>query len=248
MYNSKHLLNHKISLLIIVIFFSNVTFGQKNLNYNTKDSINDWVKKSKNTSLKLSERNFFLSKAYNTANKLKETTYKCKTLNSIAYTYYTLNDTTNFKKINSETLQLALKLKDTFNIADSHWSYAYYYNNHEKHQKAYYHYNLAYLGFQKINMSYESARMIYAMAYIKGLYRDYAQSEILTLKAIKKFKDLKNYKWLYIGYNHLGLLQNDIKEYDKALEYYNKSLNYFSKVKNKEKNYLASYNLSLIHI
>ncbi|WP_363322531.1 tetratricopeptide repeat protein [uncultured Tenacibaculum sp.] len=80
------------------------------------------------------------------------------------------------------------------------------------------------------------------MANIKGRLRDYSGSEILTIEAIKIFKEINNYEELYTSYTLLGLLQEDIKEYDKALIYYNKSLEYFSKVEDKEKYYLASYN------
>ncbi len=228
--------------LIWFLFNSNIVCSQKKINNITKDSIDTWIRNSKKTSLNLIKRRALLNKAYKKVNKLDNDTYKSKTLSSIAYRYYSLKDTTTFKRINIETIQLATQLKDTFTIADSHWSYAYFYNNNENYKEAYYHYNLAYLNFKKLNMNYETARMIYAMGYIKGLYRDYAESEILTLKAIKQFKKLKNYKWLYITYNHLGLLQNDIKEYDRAIEYYNKSLEYFSNVKNKEKVYLISNN------
>jgi signal transduction histidine kinase len=57
---------------------------------------------------------------------------------------------------------------------------------------------------------------------------------------LKSSKKLNHYKYLYISYNHLGSLQEDIKEYDKALQYYNKALQYFSKVKKKK--YLSTFN------
>ncbi|WP_299839793.1 tetratricopeptide repeat-containing sensor histidine kinase [uncultured Tenacibaculum sp.] len=80
------------------------------------------------------------------------------------------------------------------------------------------------------------------MSYIKGRYRDYTGSEILVIKAIEIFKELKNYKQLFIAYNHLGVLQQDIKEYDKALIYFDKSISYFKKIKNKTNNYSGNLN------
>ncbi|WP_422090761.1 tetratricopeptide repeat-containing sensor histidine kinase [Tenacibaculum ovolyticum] len=234
-----NLLNYQV-LLVLILFGTNNILGQNSNDNIIKDSINIWIKKSKNNSLKTYKRSLLLNQAYNSVIKLDETVYKCKTLNSIAYRYYTLKDTATFKKINSKTLLLALKLKDTFTIADSHWSYANFYNDYEIYDKSYYHYKYAYDGFKKLNMEYESARMLYAMAFIKGRFRDYIGSEILNFKAIEKFKKLNHYKYLYISYNHLGSLQEDIKEYDKALQYYNKALLYFSKVKKKK--YLSTFN------
>ena len=155
-------------LFISLIFYSNIVFGQKNTDNTTKDSIDTWIKKSRKTSLQLTKRNTFLDKAYNRVNKLDNNIYKSKTLSTIAYRYYTIKDTISFKKINAETLQLATQLKDTCTIADSHWSYAYFYNNQQKYNAAFYHYNNAFEGFKKLNDKYKSARMLYAMAFIKG--------------------------------------------------------------------------------
>lgn len=232
-------------LFILFLFYSNIIFGQKKIDDTTKDSIDTWIKKSKKTSFQLVKRSAFLNKAYNRVNKLDNNTYKSKTLSSIAYRYYTLKDTATFKSINSETIQLATQLKDTFTIADSHWSYAYFYNNQEKYNNAFYHYNQAYKGFNKLNMKYKSARMLYAMGFIKGRYRDYTGSEILIFRAIKIFKKLKNYKWLYQAYNNLGILQQDIKEYDKAISYFEKSLSYRKLIKGKKTYYSVNNNIAL---
>ncbi|WP_408040165.1 tetratricopeptide repeat-containing sensor histidine kinase [Tenacibaculum amylolyticum] len=70
------------------------------------------------------------------------------------------------------------------------------------------------------------------MSYIKARFKDYYGSEILVIKAIKIFKE---HEKLYECYNRLGLLQKDIKEYDKALIYYNKALVHFNKIKSKRK-------------
>jgi signal transduction histidine kinase len=232
-------------LFISLIFYSNIVFGQKNTDNTTKDSIDTWIKKSRKTSLQLTKRNTFLDKAYNRVNKLDNNIYKSKTLSTIAYRYYTIKDTISFKKINAETLQLATQLKDTFTIADSHWSYAYFYNNQQKYNAAFYHYNNAFEGFKKLNDKYKSARMLYAMAFIKGRYRDYTGSEILTFQAIKIFKKLKNYKWLYQAYNDLGLLQQDIKEYDKAISYFNKAIFYRKKIEGKKTYYSINNNIAM---
>ncbi len=210
----------------------------------TIDSISVWIKSSRNKSISLNKKKQFLEKAYKELNSQKNNNTKAKNLSIVAYRYYELKDALLFQKINSQTQKLAYQLKDSFTIADTHWSYADYYNNLEVYNKAYYNYEKAYKYFSKINREYETARMLYAMAFIKGRYRDYSGSEVLNIKAIEKFKKLKNNRYLYIAYNNLATLQNDIKEYDKAIYYHNIALNYFSKIanKNKSKSYLNSFN------
>ncbi|KAF9658074.1 tetratricopeptide repeat protein [Tenacibaculum mesophilum] len=236
---------NKTLILIASLLALQVTEAQQILKQElTKknDSINYWIKASKKNNIPRLKRIKYLNKAYLKTNKLHPTKYKSKNLSYIAYQYFELKDTISFKKANKEALKLSEKIKDTFSIADIHWSYGDFYKAFDKYDLSYSHYYLALENFKLLKKDYESARMLYSMAYIKGRYRDYIGSEVLIFEAIKAFKKRKKNKWLYLSYNHLGLLQEDIKEYDKALFYYNKSLEYFSKVKNKEKEYIASYN------
>ncbi|WP_299716038.1 tetratricopeptide repeat protein [uncultured Tenacibaculum sp.] len=73
------------------------------------------------------------------------------------------------------------------------------------------------------------------MARIKSRYRDHSGSEILIIKAIKIYKELNDNYNLFILYNQLGLIKEDIKEYNLSLNYYEKALEYFNKTSKKEK-------------
>jgi two-component system NarL family sensor kinase len=208
----------------------------------TNDSIAIWIKNSKNKTTHLNTKKEFLIKAYQTIKSSTIDTLEVRHLSTIAYQNLKLGDTLLFKKRNKETLAIANKLKDTFAIGDLHWNYASYYNNSQIYDSAYYHFNLAYINFNKSGYLYESAKTQYGMAFIKGRFKDYTGSEILTFKAIEKFKKTKNYKSLFTCYNHLGTLQNDINEYDRGLFYYNKAKEYLDKVKNNQSLYEAIYN------
>ena len=208
----------------------------------SNDSISKWIKSSRNKSYSLTKKKHFLNKAHLLVAEKENDKEKSKNLSTIAYRYYKLNDTLLFQKINTEAQKLAYQLKDSFTIADTHWSLADYYNDTEIYKKSYYHYNIAYTYFSKINKEYETARMLYAMAFIKGRYRDFSSSEVLTFKAIEKFKKLQNYKYLYTAYSHLGSIQNDIHEYDRAIYYHKKAEKHILKLKNKKIYYKAIYN------
>ena len=204
-----------------------------------QDSIALWIKASKNKKLTSSQQKKQLVKAYLKLQSTTKDILHAKNLSNIAYQYLELKDATVFHKINNETLQLALQLKDSFAIADAHWSYANYYYHNKNYEKSYFHYNIAYNHFEGIQRDFETAKMLYQMSFIKGIYRDYTGSEVLIIEAIKKFKALKNYEQLYFSYNFLGGLQKDIQEYDKALFYEEKALAYLDRFENK-KNYRSS--------
>jgi len=173
-----------------------------------------------------------LTKAYHSIKTAQSDPLQLKKLTSIAFQNYKLGDTILFKTRTSEALDLATKHNDSFAMGDAHWNFASYYNQKEVYDRAYYHFNTAAGIFEKNGHNYESAKMQYGMSFIKGRFKDYSGSEVLAFLAIKKFKKLENYEELFSCYNHIGSLQIDIYEYDKALFYFGKAIDNLKKVKN----------------
>lgn len=110
------------------------------------------------------------------------------------------------------------------------------------YDSAYYHYNKAYQYFSKTSKQQYTAQMLYNMSLIRGRYRDYAGSELLIIKSIRIYRDLKDYSSLYASYNHLAILQKDIKEYDRAIKYHNIAMSYLEKIPDNKKYLYASLN------
>ncbi|WP_408049075.1 tetratricopeptide repeat-containing sensor histidine kinase [Tenacibaculum halocynthiae] len=212
----------KEHFFFILLLYINFCYGYQN------DSIDIWIKQSRNKKINDFNRKKLLQKAYNQIN-IDKKEFPLK-LSSIAYEYYNLKDTASFFKINKQALKLAQKNNHTYAIGDAHWNYATYFVRLDIYDKAYFHFNKAYLAFIRKKFKNEAAQVLLGMSHIKGNYRDYLGSEILDIKAVKIFKELKNYNKICSVYNHLGLLQYDIKEYDKAIFYYKKSINYYNKL------------------
>lgn len=212
------------------------------------DSISSWITRSKNTTLPLHKRRLYLDKAHTALKAEKLDTLYTRTLSKVAYQYLKLKDTSFFKELNNEVLQAALKLKDTFSIADAHWSFANYYKEQQVYDVAYRHYDQAYKYFEDIDHQDFSANMLYGMSFIKGRFRDYSGSEILMVKAIEKYKILNDYEALFGAYEHLGILYKEMKEYDRALFYYKKALEYQTKLeKDKLPKTAGLNNIALIY-
>lgn len=205
---------------------------QSKLLFSKNDSISHWTRASRNTAYSLQQRKQFLLKSYKSIKAANTDTLQAQKLTSNAYDNLKLGDTLLFKQRNAEALEMATTQKDSFAIGDAHWNYATYYLNKEVYDNAYYHFNVAYGFFDESRYISESAKIQYGMAFIKGRFKDYSGSEVLTFKAIKKFENTKNYKSLFSCYNHLGNLQNDINEFDKALFYFDKAIDNLNKVKN----------------
>ena len=208
------ILNFSFSFIILSCVDSKTKIETDKLTQEN-DSIYLWITNAKSPSYGLNEKKRFLAKAYQVSTAHGIDTTRVRHLSTIAYLNLKLNDTQNFRKKNKEALKYAEELKDHFGIADAHWNYASYYNNTQVYDSAYYHFNLASSNFDQGGYLYESAKTLYGMAFIKGRFRDYTGSEILTFKAIKKFKKAKHHRDLYSCYNHLAILHVDIHEYDK---------------------------------
>ena len=193
------------------------------------DSIKKWIKESRNKDLNIDSKKKLLAKAYNhyLEKDLKSPIY----LSSIAYEYYNLKDSLSFFNINEDAITISKKLNKNYALGDSNWNYATYFAEKQNNEKAYKYFNDAFKAFSKENHKFEMARVLYGMAKIKGRYKDYIHSEILNIESIKLLKELNNHKFLVTGYVNLAGLQQDIKEYDKALEYYEKAKYHLKKLK-----------------
>ncbi len=239
MNNTLSSVNLLFFLLLLSYSKTELLFSQQN-----KDSVNIWIREAKNTQLDKTKRITQLGKAYYYTIQSPEDSLKGDRLIEIAYRYYKLNDSINFIKINKQSERIIKKIRNDYLYGQLHWNYAIYYKRNSKSIKAYTHYNNACGYFEKAKDKENMAIMLQSMAQIKGSYKDYAGSEQLDIQAIKLFKELNNNFKLYALNNHLGLLQHDIKEYDKAIEYYHKALSYYKKISKKvlRKKHIEIYN------
>jgi two-component system NarL family sensor kinase len=242
----KRLTKYIFCTLLFFLIHSCNSPAKKKENLEIKiDSIPAWIKKSKdaNNSLTIREQN--LNKSYNCLLSKNIDSIGLKKLSSIAYQTLKLNDTLLFKKRNDEVIRLGLKIKDSFSLGDAHWNYGTYFVRIKDYENSYFHYNEAEKYFK--NHAYYVGKMLVGKSFIKGRFSDYIASEQDIIKAIKIFKKYKKYNDLLGCYTSLGVIQSNLKSYDKSLFYYKKALEYSSKSKNKNKLSLHN-NIGLIYL
>jgi len=216
-----------LSILFVVVG-CNYSLDSAEDNKNKVDSISIWIQRSKER-IPLKTKRSLLLKAYN-ANELQQNdSIKNRVLLKIAFEVINLQDSVLFLNMNTEALEISAKIKDTFGIADAHWNFAAYYIEKEIMEKAFNHYQQAYLNFLIIKYDYFTAKMLYNMSYAQSRVKDYTGSEISTFQAIKIFKKLEKNFNLYKCYNHLGVIYFELEEFEQALNYYTKSIEYLNK-------------------
>ena len=212
------------------------------------DSISSWVIYSKDASLLIKERKDYLNKAFNLSLDIKSDSLKTKALLKVAYAAYKLGDSSFFKIVNRRVLEICIKAKDTFGIADIEWNYGAFFIDRMILDSAYFHYHKAYENFQSINHEFYSGKMLYSMAIIQKDIKDYTGSEIHSFQAIQKFEELNKPINLYLCYNLLGVIFNEIEEFKKAIFYHEKAMDYLGDVDDKATYKEGSFNnLGLVY-
>lgn len=214
-----------------------------------KDSILEWVKNSRNTSISKAEREQWLTQAYDAAIDSQNDSLKSRYFSRISLSYLKLEDSTGFRRTNKIAMDLSKRIGDSISHAETHWDLGIFFRGNSVQDSAYYHYQEAQKIYSKTNNDFFSARLLYNMALVQASVKDYTGSEITTIRAIELLKPLDKYIQLYNCYNNLGSISNELNEYEKAIEYYTKALEYQDKIN--QKNNLRPVtinNIGVVHL
>lgn len=193
-----------------------------------QDSIQYWANTAKNdNSLSLEERLNLIDKAYNQNTTVTDRVKKAQNLSRISLAYFEL-DSANFRKTNKELIALSSAIGDHIAHGEAHWDLGAFLRRAQP-DSSYYHYREAYGLFMDAELGDKKdypGSMIYAMANLREGNKDYVGAEKEVIAAIETYKEHESKKSLYRCYNLLGIIQDGLNKYDKALEYYQKAKDY----------------------
>ncbi|MDG1728303.1 MAG: sensor histidine kinase [Algibacter sp.] len=121
------------------------------------------------------------------------------------------------------------KVTDSIAFAKIHYSLAELHRYSLSGDSAYYYYKKAEKVYKRLNYKYETAITLYGIAVIQTYEKDYTGSEVTSIEAISILEtlydtnDVNKYKSFL--YNNLGIVFDELKEYNQSIKYYNLSLN-----------------------
>lgn len=176
-----------------------------------------------------------LGQLYNKTPSIQKDSLKNQALLNISFQYLLLEDSVKFRKINNQAYKLALKRKDSNQLALAYWDLAVFYYNNNIMDSAYHFLNKTRKIYELLENPYRSGRALLDMAIIQKNIHDYTGSEVATIKAISFLKPLEEYWYLYRAYNNLGIVYKELEEYDKSFSYYQTAGEYLDKTGRKEK-------------
>ncbi|NEW78745.1 MAG: tetratricopeptide repeat protein [Gelidibacter sp.] len=222
--------------LILISTFLIISCSKEPININNEDNlykkIDTLFKASLNNTFSDSSRNEYLSEATENIKKLKNDSLKAKSYIKTAFSNLMLGNLDSFGEISKKTLRLTTLNNDIINQARAYSDLGYYYQLKYKPDSAFYSYHRALKIYMSQGNDLLEGKMLLSMATIQVIEKDYLGSEINAIKALSIFQMSSEFESIYLCYYNLSIIELQLKNYDKAIEYKLKGIKYFSKLKN----------------
>lgn len=214
-----------VILLLHLVFLKG--FGYQDIR--PKDSINVWLSEvTTNQYLTKEKKDFYLEKALRELTKSNPSS-----LNKVSSAALKNKDSILFRKFNKKVIQLATDLNQSQVNAFAHWDLADFFKKSTP-DSSFYHYQEAYTIFMSMNLdstnNHYPGRLLIAIGSLQDNIKDYVGAEKSHIEAIRYFENIGRIDKLYSGYNSLGIAQNGLRKFDKAIEYQNKAREYISEI------------------
>ena len=174
--------------------------------------------------LKVGNRNLYLKKAFNIATTQKNDSITRVHLLEISTAFFNENNWKDFKKSANVLLEKAIESKDTFNIAQVYRYKAGYFRITFVNDSAFVFYLKAEKLFKLINNKSDLGTLLSYKSIVQYNAGDYVGADRSLTQAYKTLKNQNQNKKLFDVFTMMGIIANETKDFDKALDYYSKAL------------------------
>ena len=189
------------------------------------DSLSSYLSYAKDYNLPFKKRQESNQKAYAIIVNQPNDSMNRVNLFKVANRYYNINNLKAYEKTVRVVLGRAISGKDSVNTAKAYTYLGDYYSSQSVPDSAFMYYFKAEKMYIKSNDNYNLARTRLNEASLQYSQSDFSGSEITIFKALRVIKKGdKSSDIVYDSYNHLGLVYNELGEYDKAIEFHSKAL------------------------
>lgn len=190
----------------------------------SEDSLSSYLSKANDFSSSTKKRQEYIQKAYSVIINQENDSLQRANLFRVANRYYNLNDWKKYQGIAQIVLEKSVSSKDTVSTAKAYSYLGDYYGSQGVSDSAFMYYFKAEKMYLQQNDNYSLARTRLNKALLQYKESDYLGCEISIFKALRAIKGEKANDLVYESYNLLGLVYNELGEYDKAIEFHTKAL------------------------
>ena len=186
------------------------------------------AKKESNTN---QQRINFLNSAYKISTNLKNTHENRNLLSEIVFQYYYFDLLEEFNRSSKLLLNNSIYSSDTINLGKAYRSRATYFQKFDKLDSSFIYFSKAEKLYLKLNDEKVLANIYLNKGVVQFMASDFLGAELSLSRAYMLYKSSDNKDKLYGTLNQLGLVYNELKEYDKAVFYHTKALETVKKFK-----------------
>jgi len=190
----------------------------------SEDSLSSYLTKANDFGATTKKRQEYIQKAFSIVIEQENDSLQRANLFRIANRYYNLNDWNKYREIANIVLQKAKISNDSLSTAKAYGYLGDYYGAQGVSDSAFLNYFKSERQYLNLKEKYNAARTRLNIALLQYNESDFLGSAISVFKALKAIKGENANDILYESNNLLGLVYNELGEYNKAIEYHNKAL------------------------
>ncbi len=213
-------------ILLFVFLIYNCT-DKKTVNKTisrSQDSLEAYFSSANNFDLPPLQREKYIEKALEIITLQKNDSMHRVNLFRIANRYYNLENGQKYKQIVRLALEKATLKLDAFSMAKGNSYLGDYYDSQAIPDSSFLYYDKAQKMYLELNDTYNLAQTILKKSNLQFNQNDLFGSEKGVSKVLRIIKNTDYNDIRYDAYNLLGLIYNELEDYDNAMVYHNKAL------------------------
>lgn len=183
------------------------------------------LEKANDDKYDVNQKKRYAQEAFEIINHQKVDSLSVSNLFKVANRFYNIGDWTNFKFVVDNIKIQALQRKDTLNLAKSYSYLGDYYSSIGFSDSSYIYFYKAEKMFTNTNDKTSLAKVLLNKALLQFNESDFLGSEKTVVKTLRLFRAENTKDVFFESYNLLGIIYNELEEFDKALEFHKKALN-----------------------
>ena len=211
-------------LLVFLIFGCNQKIKFNTAINSSEDSLSSYLSIANDFNLSREKRKEFNDKAYSIIIDQSNDSLNAVNLFKVANRYYNMDDWSNFKKTVEIILEKTISTNDTISRLKAYTYLGDFYVALAISDSAFIYYSKAEKMYLKRHDVYNFAKTRLNKSILQFNEGDFLGSEISVFSALRAVKGQKFNDVIYDSYNHLGLINNELGYFDRALEYNSKAL------------------------
>ncbi|KAB1156072.1 tetratricopeptide repeat-containing sensor histidine kinase [Flavobacterium luteum] len=217
---------HLLFSCVLLFFLSCSKSNKNNKSEKSSDSISIYFSLIDEEKLSTKEKLKYNNNAYSIISKESNTVLNREDLFNVGINFDKLKDNLKFRNTSLLLLKNAVDAKDSLNIERAYKNLGKYHIDMYQNDSSYYYYLKAEKFASYLKDTLSLGEIYIDKAFIQMYEDDFYGSQSSALKALKFLNLSKNRFKIYDAYNIVGINSNQLKNYEKSLEYHNKALNY----------------------